>query len=272
MQTICTAMKKCVTERVNKNFNNGFVQLADLLDPRIPNDGDHSFLIANIEAYFTDCKVQCKQEELMRELQAFSLRTTAERLMDHEQYWFAGTRRLSSALCSKFVEMVLQALLTEASVERTYKSQKYLFKPDRNRSNDKTLNAQMMVKCNFKAVTSPLTKKKEKVVTSTELKTNSIRRHDWEIVALQLALPEHNPDLQMTTRRKAKTTDALSLTLGNRVRIAWEEPNKSEKTWFDAVIVGVEDRGKYRVVYSGEKKVRDFDPLGKDGEWTLHAE
>lgn len=271
VQTTCNAMKKCVNERFNKNFTNGFTKLADMLDPRNPDDGDMNFLIQNIEAYFNDCKTQCNYNDLLKELNEFKTRSNADRCLDHHAYWF-GPRRLSSPYAAKFVEMVLDALLTEASVERSYKSQKALFRPDRSRANDETLNAQMMVKCNFTSVTTNAgTVKKKILMPSGKQKTNTITRHDWEVVALQLAVPESNPDLAMTTRKSRKNADALNLTIGSRVRIAWDDAKSATKTWFDAVVTGVEARGKYRVVYAGETKTRMFEPLTKDPEWTIYT-
>ena len=158
--------------------------------------------------------------------------------------------------------MLRELLLSEAAVERSFFSQKKIFRPDRNRSQDESLNNQMFIRSNYHKIQGTTPNKHIKS------HTNTILRAEWELLAVSVAVPQ--PDATgpaAGTRRRQKEADAKNIEIGSQLFVVWHAGKNGAPVKWRGTVVDVDGPGKYKICYRGEKKLRNFDPLGKDREW-----
>ena len=228
------------------NFSNDFVQLLDFFDPMTPDDSlDVDKVCEFIRAYWSDRGNPPPINSVEEALATYLARTPDEK----PDFW--KTRHMKYPLITKFIEVVSNAAITEASVERSFLLQTRRFRFDRNRLSLSTLNDEMFVanvypKLRGTSVHKPVTT------------ANIMKEDEWKSAMDNLSRPiAQQAQTQMVTRHAA----ALSLQRGFTVTV-------NERS---ALILGPHadcEKGTYNAVFDGETNAFKFSPLGEHrGKW-----
>jgi len=250
-----------VQKRFEKNFDNIFLQILAFLDGRSTHIASElqvspATVQQSVREYFTARGTVTDENALNKEFVEFRLRTEEEKKLSPDAYWKQNAGR--KPMMYMFRDAMRTVVVTEASVERSFALQKRVFAPQRCRMSDETMNMMMFLK-------SLLSRTKPKANPKPKL-TTTISGDDWESFAVNLSAP--SLQVKNQTRLQSKLQAASNLKIGARVKVLWKNPEK----YYIGTVVEVHGAAKYSVHYAGEKKVRDFQPLGEDNDWDLYDE
>lgn len=240
-------------------LRNDVVKITESLDPQGTNQPfDSQRLVSEIQQYYVDRGIEIDVAAIGNALVEFQLRSEADKKIPMKEYW--SRRSVQFPAVSHFVRETLQLLQTEASVERTFMRQDRIFAPERWRMDDEILNAQMFL-AGAADSTTPQRPKTANIMNLTK----------WREYVVTLCEPIASEG--MRTRKVAKHELGMSLKIGQRVRVAWENEAGEMQNYF-GTIVAKSGVASYSVVYDGLKKFFDFQPndKDKDGDWSLHED
>lgn len=259
---ISTGADKVATIIRNRSslFSNDLTELLGFLDPSTSDDLNPHDVCKVIAMYFKDLSGELSDphiKEIENGIAAFLLRSQDEKRIGCADFW--RKRKLKFPHIAAFVDMLMSALLTEASVERSFSRQSAFMARERNRLSDNMVGDLMMIK-QFVEKPSPLVVPKSKPrILSLDL---------WRELALTLGPPENHP--AYSTRRAEKEVQARSLQFGDTVVVNWTG-DEGMQEWV-GVVTAVLGEGKYKVFYRdqhGRRREEDFHPLGKDSQWRM---
>ena len=229
------------------NFSNDFVRLLDFFDPTTPDDSLQADEVRDfIVAYWSDRGNTPPPNSVEDALSTYMARTPDEKL----DYW--KNRRMKYPLITKFIEVVGNAAIAEASVERSFLLQTRRFRFDRNRLSLSTLNDEMFVANVYPKLRGACAAHKPGP------QAHIMKEEEWKAAMENLSRPiAQQAQTQMVTRHAA----ALSLTRGSTVMV-----NERSALIIGAITDG--EQGTYNAIFDGETKAFKFAPLSEHrGKW-----
>ena len=222
-------------------------------------------MIDLVMQYWSDRGTTVDKPQLERAFQRYENRSDEDRKMEPHAYWgkFSSTVNL-------FLEDLEKALLSEASVERTFHKQKREFFGERNRMHPDLLNDVLFIAMNCQKLSSTT----RRSLSHSSAKPNIASLTAWQSLIFSIEAPAGNDGVH--TRHKERHDLAMNLPIGSRVKIAyWDTLNgvqTGSKTYYTATVIHG-TMGDYQVIFDyndakkEKPKIAPFKPTAEDKDW-----
>ena len=235
-----------VKARTKKNFTNKFTQLIDFFDGSTKEKMEYNSVAADIEQYYLDRGTAPDTKAIAKSLAQFKIRATENK---KSTYW--DDKLVTDSWVVEFLLDIKNALVTEASVERSFMLQSKLFRPERTRLTTETMNALMFMKGNTRNFTS----------RTAAPRSHTLPLDEWKILATTLCTPTAN----RPTRRTS--TDASMIRFCSKIEVAFNEDG--EQNWYVGTVTGGSG-DDFTIVYETDPlKIEAFKPLTVDTDWRF---
>ena len=207
---------------------------------------EYNSVAADIEQYYLDRGTAPDTKAIAKSLAQFKIRATENK---KSTYW--DDKLVTDSWVVEFLLDIKNALVTEASVERSFMLQSKLFRPERTRLTTETMNALMFMKGNTRNFTS----------RTAAPRSHTLPLDEWKILATTLCTPTAN----RPTRRTS--TDASMIRFCSKIEVAFNEDG--EQNWYVGTVTGGSG-DDFTIVYETDPlKIEAFKPLTVDTDWRF---
>ena len=204
--------------------------------------------------------------DIPAQMQRYCFRHTEEiRKSDTDSYWDSPSTKANFPTVAKFRADMMQILVTEASVERSFQRQGDIWSPRRNRLQPDAIDDSMFIAMNY----AQFRLQKPKNPKPPRTRKTDVSPEVWTSTLLSLcsAVPTHQPRPQ---RVKANPKD---IDVGKKVEVQFLVDGEYE--FFKGVVVEVldDEAREFKVCWQKYAVKKDqvtvFRPLTKDTVWKF---
>ena len=250
------AFKKALADR-ERFFRNGLVELIDFFDPSVTNDvGDSDYMISLVQRYWIDRGADPSEDiygHVRGAIAAMRVLTPKERSKGIE--WWKDRCVEFPRVALMIEDLTRNVLVTEASVERSFKSQSRILVGDRNRLTAEAINDHLMVLANYCKLTMP--------PAAQQKHENHLTEFRWKELLMAIKEPDN---LGYNTRFREKESIIAAMKPGTRLRVAWKE--NGAKVWYAGMLIAVVhgETSKFTIFY--DKAAEELSALAAAKDQT----